>query len=112
MADAVAAPAHYTDRVPGVECIDVTQHFNFNLGNVIKYVWRAGVKSGDAVQDLEKARAYLDFEIGRLAAEKKTERPFTAADRYGRLWRRYGYNPDLYYNGTNITTWDELKEWL
>ena len=36
------------------------------LGNAIKYIWRAGLKSDDAIQDLEKARQYLDFEIERL----------------------------------------------
>lgn len=63
--DNVAHPSHYADTVPGIECIDVVQHFNFNRGNVIKYVWRAGAK-GDEVEDLRKARQYLDFEIARL----------------------------------------------
>ena len=65
--DPVEYPGHYMDHPSGVECIEVAQHFNFNLGNVIKYVWRAGAK-GDAVQDLRKARKYLDFEIARLEA--------------------------------------------
>lgn len=65
-ADPVKRPAHYTAHPSGVECIEVTQHFSFCLGNVIKYVWRAGSK-GDALQDLYKAREYLDYEITRLA---------------------------------------------
>lgn len=33
-------PDHYSIKVPGIECIDVAEHFNFNLGNTIKYIWR------------------------------------------------------------------------
>ena len=62
--DSVTSPGHYT-WIPGIECKDVVKHFNFNLGNVIKYVWRAGQK-GDAIEDLRKARQYLDFELRRL----------------------------------------------
>ena len=70
LGDPVKHPSHYIDRVPGVECIQVTQHFNFNCGNAIKYVWRHGLK-GDAVQDLEKARQYIDFEIKRIQEERE-----------------------------------------
>jgi hypothetical protein len=59
--DMVNSPPHYKDRVPGLECIDVTQHFNFCLGNAIKYIWRADMKGGD--QDLEKAIWYLQREL-------------------------------------------------
>lgn len=45
--------------------------FNFNLGNVIKYVSRAGKKEGNSkLQDLEKARDYLDHEIIRIMEEE------------------------------------------
>lgn len=65
MNDNVKHPSHYTDRVPGIECIQVTQHFNFNRGNAIKYIWRAGLK-GDEIEDLKKAIQYLEFEIARI----------------------------------------------
>lgn len=65
--DAVNHPNHYTDAVPGIECIDVVKHFNFCRGNAIKYIWRAGAK-GDAVEDLRKAIKNLEFEIERLEA--------------------------------------------
>jgi len=55
-------PNHYNDHPSGVECLDIVRHMNFNLGNVIKYVWRADLKE-DAVQDLEKALFYLKDEI-------------------------------------------------
>lgn len=48
-----------------VECIDVTRHMNFNVGNVIKYCWRLGLK-GDPVEQLKKAVFYLQDEIKRL----------------------------------------------
>lgn len=60
--DPVNHPRHYTSHPSGVECITVTRHMGFNLGNAVKYIWRADLKS-DAVEDLEKARWYLDDEI-------------------------------------------------
>ena len=62
--DPVNHPAHYTSHPSGVECIEVTRWMNFNLGNAIKYIWRAGNK-GNALEDLKKARWYLDDEIKR-----------------------------------------------
>lgn len=74
MNDPVHHPKHYTGHPSGVECIAITRHMNFNLGNVIKYVWRADLKS-DALEDLEKAAWYLADEIQkRKAAPTK---PFT-----------------------------------
>lgn len=64
-ADPVEHPAHYTSHPSGIECIQITEHMNFNLGNAVKYVWRAGEK-GDRMEDLRKARWYLDREITRL----------------------------------------------
>jgi hypothetical protein len=57
-------PQHYRQHPSGVECIEVTQHCNFCIGNAIKYLWRAGLK-GDAVEDLKKAAWYIDREIRR-----------------------------------------------
>lgn len=62
--DPVNHPAHYTSHPSGIECIEVTRWMNFNLGNAIKYIWRAGNK-GNALEDLKKARWYLDDEIKR-----------------------------------------------
>jgi hypothetical protein len=63
--DMVNHPPHYTDHPSGVECIAIVEHMPFNRGSAIKYVWRAGAK-GDEIEDLEKARWYLDREIGRM----------------------------------------------
>lgn len=58
-------PKHYTSHPSGIECIDITRHMNFNLGNVVKYIWRAGLKNEAifSLQDLEKAAWYLNDEI-------------------------------------------------
>lgn len=61
----VNQPSHYTEQVPGIECIDIVSHFNFNRGNIIKYAWRCGDK-GNPIEDLEKVKVYADFEIQRL----------------------------------------------
>lgn len=62
--DLVNEPPHYKQHPSGVECIQVTEGMNFCLGNAVKYIWRADLK-GEAIQDLEKARWYLDREIER-----------------------------------------------
>ncbi|MFW6598147.1 DUF3310 domain-containing protein [Propionibacteriaceae bacterium Y2011] len=64
-------PDHYRSHPSGVECITITEHLNFCVGNAIKYLWRAGLK-GDALTDLRKARWYVDREIVRLEQEAKT----------------------------------------
>lgn len=72
-ADPVNHPAHYTSDPSGVECISITQHRNFCIGNAIKYLWRAGLKDQPGtdlhdkqIEDLEKARWYIAQEIERL----------------------------------------------
>jgi hypothetical protein len=59
--DNVNSPVHYKHL--GVECITMTEHMSFCLGNVVKYVYRCNLKGG--VEDLKKARWYLDREIAR-----------------------------------------------
>ena len=63
--DNVNHPKHYTSHPSGVECIEITEHMNFCLGNATKYVWRASLK-GNQIEDLKKARWYIDREIERL----------------------------------------------
>jgi hypothetical protein len=64
MNDMVNSPPHYTAHPSGVECIDITEHMNFCLGNSVKYLWRADLK-GNATEDLEKAKWYIEREIAR-----------------------------------------------
>lgn len=63
--DYVNHPPHYTAHPSGVECITITRHMNFNKGNAVKYIWRAGDK-GNEIEDLKKAAWYIDDEIARL----------------------------------------------
>jgi hypothetical protein len=63
-------PKHYTSHPSGIECIQITRWMNFNLGNAMKYIWRAGEK-GDGGTDLEKAIWYLKDEIKRLKEKSK-----------------------------------------
>lgn len=65
--DPVNHPRHYTSHPSGVECIQVAEHMGFNLGNAMKYLWRADEK-GNAIEDLRKAAWYLQREI-----EKRTK---------------------------------------
>jgi hypothetical protein len=44
MVDNVNYPPHYRAHASGVECIEITEHMNFCLGNAVKYIWRAGLK--------------------------------------------------------------------
>lgn len=69
MNDAVDHPAHYGGEGNPYEAIKVVEAWDldFYLGNVLKYVSRAG-KKGDELEDLKKARWYLDRKIARLEA--------------------------------------------
>lgn len=72
MNDNVHQPFHYTSDPSGVECIDITRHRNFNIGNAIKYLWRAGLKDETKhIEDLKKAIFYINDEITRLTMSKE-----------------------------------------
>lgn len=63
-------PQHYNEHSKGIECIDVIEDMSFNVGSAIKYLWRAGLKPGEATdQDLRKAVWYIERERERLAQE-------------------------------------------
>ena len=67
-------PPHYKAHPSGVECIEITEHMSFCLGNAMKYIWRAGIKTDDPVHDLSKAVWYINREIAKIekAEEKRT----------------------------------------
>jgi hypothetical protein len=62
--DSVNHPKHYTNHPSGIECIQITEHMGFNLGNAIKYIWRADLKA-DAIEDMKKAVWYIQREIAK-----------------------------------------------
>lgn len=64
MQDPVNRPKHYTSHPSGIDCIQITEHMGFNLGNALKYIWRCDLKK-DAVEDLRKARWYIEREIAK-----------------------------------------------
>ncbi len=64
MNDPVNYPAHYVNHPSGIECIQITEHMNFCLGNAVKYIWRADEKGSD-IEDLKKAVWYIEREIAR-----------------------------------------------
>lgn len=70
--DNVEHPKHYTSHPSGIECIEVTRHMGFNLGNAVKYIWRADLKN-DAIEDLEKAVWYLMDEIEKRVIEAQND---------------------------------------
>src|SRR4030042_1399335 len=80
--DTVNHPSHYTSHPSGIECIQITEHMNFCLGNALKYIWRAGEK-GDAIEDLKKSRWYVDREIARRSKPKEIGRSMDGWTFYG-----------------------------
>lgn len=74
--DNINHPSHYTSHPSGIECIDIAEHHDFCIGNAIKYLWRAGLKSEDGIskkekqiEDLKKAIWYIKREIKSLTDE-------------------------------------------
>lgn len=72
--ETVNHPAHYVSHPSGVECIDIVEHHNFCVGNAIKYLWRAGLKTDvgmdlkeKTIEDLKKAIWYIQREIDNLS---------------------------------------------
>ena len=63
--DKVNHPSHYTSHPSGIECITITEHMGFNLGNALKYIWRADLKHDCALEDLKKAEFYIKREIAK-----------------------------------------------
>lgn len=74
MTDPVNHPPHYNSHPARcecgtpIECIHVTEHMNFCIGNAVKYLWRCDLK-GNAVQDIKKAIWYLEREVERRIDE-------------------------------------------
>lgn len=71
--DNVNHPSYYTQHPSGVECITITRHYCFSIGNAIKYLWRAGLKVDcnsspveKEIEDLEKAIWYINDRVKQL----------------------------------------------
>lgn len=70
--DMVNHPPHYSAHPSGVECIRIVEHFTFNIGSAVKYLWRQGLKN-DSIEDLRKAAWYVNREIERLEKSEEGE---------------------------------------
>lgn len=68
--DIVNHPPHYTSHASGIECIQITEHMSFLMGNAMKYLWRADLKNG--IEDLEKAAWYIQREIEKRKSGGRT----------------------------------------
>lgn len=73
--DAVKNPAHYTGHPSGIECIQITEHMGFNLGNSMKYIWRCDLKT-NAIEDLKKAIWYIEREVKKREAFLMSDEKF------------------------------------
>lgn len=74
--DNVNHPQHYTSHPSGIECIEITRHYCFSIGNAIKYLWRAGLKKDASltdnqkeIEDLNKAIWYIKDRIKELGGQ-------------------------------------------
>lgn len=67
--DNVNHPPHYTSHPSGIECIEITRHYSFSIGNAIKYLWRAGLKENNELEDLNKAKWYIEDRIKQIENE-------------------------------------------
>jgi hypothetical protein len=93
--DAVNHPAHYTSHPSGIECIEITEHMGFNLGNALKYIWRADLK-GDVLEDLRKAAWYVQREIDKREQARDTAAPehTEVTDNLGNVIHQHWYPAD------------------
>lgn len=63
-------PPHYVSKAKcctcstQIECIEITRHMTFNIGNAMKYLWRFEQKNG--LEDLKKAQWYLNDAINQM----------------------------------------------
>lgn len=76
MEERVNHPVYYNRHPSGVECIEIIRHYCFDVGCAMKYLWRCGLKSESGmtdrekeVEDLKKARWYIDDRIRQLEGE-------------------------------------------
>ena len=103
MNDNVNNPKHYTDHPSGIECIQITEHMGFCLGNAMKYIWRAD-KKGKTIEDLQKARWYIESEINNRIG-------YTTSDAHDSPSVRdlHGATVEAgkVYQNTGMGTWEE-----
>tara|TARA_Y100000593_G_scaffold58479_1_gene108655 strand:+ start:950 stop:1294 length:345 start_codon:yes stop_codon:yes gene_type:complete len=98
-------PKHYTQHPSGIECIQITEHMGFSLGNAIKYIWRADLKN-DAIEDLRKAVWYIEREIDKRIGPKR-EIVFNGPENWPKNEKRMNF---IGQNGNNGEHYAESKD--
>lgn len=106
MSDAVNHPNHYKSNPSGIECIDVVEHMNFNRGNAMKYIWRAGSK-GDELEDLKKAAWYIQREIERLQVGRLNDEELSVEEMIAEM---KSFSLDEYPLGAKKNSFTESKQ--
>ncbi len=105
--DNINHPRHYNSHPGGVQPIELTQHMSFCLGNVIKYTMRYELKGG--LEDLKKARWYLNKEIERLEGRTETISGRSHEEIDKEYSSNFVYKSDT-LDGVDITTWEEYQK--
>lgn len=83
MSNKISAPEHYTFSKYEPKDVIYEWQLDFYLGNVVKYIARAGRKAGSTkIEDLQKARQYIDFELEKLQ-ESAEQMPQSVTERRG-----------------------------
>lgn len=74
-------PKHYNSHPSGVECVDIIKYMDTPTGNVIKYLWRLGLKPEEGytqfekdLEDAEKARWWIDIKIGMIKEQLEKQK--------------------------------------
>lgn len=110
MGNAVSHPAHY--NAGKYEVIDIIEGNNwgegFNRGNAVKYILRAGIKNPDKeIEDLEKARWYIDREIQRL---REKDKQWFSTEEINEIYRKLYKEERLYSSDNEERIFENGKE--
>lgn len=111
MTDLINHPEHYAEGFSnGSEVIDITENLNFNRGNCVKYVARAGKKNpATEIEDLQKAQWYLERELERLGSVLLQRPGYIWEDNTAGLWR---WNENSWeYLDADAGEWITVQGW-
>lgn len=108
MSDKISAPEHYTFGKYQPKDVIWDWHLDFYLGNVIKYIARAGRKEDSSmIDDLRKARQYIDFELEKLQENSQEKMPQSVTQRRGILITNNSRNPITESDLRESCEWDD-----
>lgn len=113
MSDSVNHPSHYGGEDNPYEAIKVIEAWNlgFCLGNTIKYISRAG-KKGSKLEDLKKARWYLDREIKKSDLPLVQSAPIVQVKKDRKLYKHWAEYCDNHISQTEEIQLMSLFNWF